>query len=262
MKTIPIVLLILFGLTGLQTKAQDFSKYDKGSYIKDKDSIYYRILFPENFDAKQKYPVLFFLHGSGERGSDNQKQLAHGGSLFLNKDNRKKFPAIVIFPQCPENDRWANVRFIDGKTGKERFIFTKGGKPTKIMHALLAMIDNILDKPYADKNQVYIGGLSMGGMGTFELLRRQPKTFAAAFSICGADTIANVNKYKKVPIWIFHGGKDDVVPPDFSKEIADHLKIIGREVKYTLYADANHNSWDPAFAEPQLLPWLFSHRKN
>lgn len=262
MKATHLILSVLLGIFSLNTEAQDFAKYDKGSYITKKDTISYRILFPENFNPLLKYPVVFFLHGSGERGNDNEKQLVHGGKLFLNKELRKKFPAIVIFPQCPQNDFWANVKFDDTQTGRNRFNFTKGGKPTRAMHALLGMIDNILDKPYADRNQVYIGGLSMGGMGTYEVLRRKSKTFAAAIAICGGDNIANVNKYKHVPLWIFHGGKDDVVSPELSKEIADHLKIIGKEVKYTLYADANHNSWDSAFAEPQLLPWLFSHKRK
>lgn len=256
-----LIFLVLLVITGFQVTAQDFSPYDKGSYIKGKDSISYRVLFPENFNSQQKYPIIFFLHGSGERGKDNQKQLEHGGKLFLNTDLRKEFPAIIVFPQCPENDYWANVQIKGGETGKNRFNFLKGGKPTPAMHALLGMIDDFLKKPFVDKKQVYAGGLSMGGMGTYELLRRKPKTFAAAFAICGGDNIANVKKYKKVPLWIFHGGKDNVVSPELSKEIADHLKIIGKEVKFTLYADANHNSWDSAFAEPQFLPWLFSHKK-
>ncbi|MBB5636333.1 putative peptidase [Pedobacter cryoconitis] len=260
MKHLQLILWFSLLLT-LQTKAQDFKKYDKGSFIDGKDSISYRILFPENFDPKQKYPVLFFLHGSGERGNDNTKQLTHGGKLFLRNDIRKQYPAIVIFPQCPEDSFWANVEMSSDSTGKRVFNYQKSGKPTKAMKALLGMIDNILDKPYINHQQVYIGGLSMGGMGTFELLRRKPKTFAAAFSICGGDNIANADKYKKIPLWIFHGGKDDVVPPAGSTAIANQLKIIGKEVKFTLYPDANHNSWDSAFAEPQLLPWLFSHKK-
>jgi len=240
--------------------AQDLAKFDKGSFVSKQDTIHYRILFPEAFDPQKKYPVVFVLHGRGERGSDNEKQLINGASLFLKPEVRSQFPAIVIFPQCPEDSYWANVKITADSTGKRSFSFQTRGKPTKSMHALLGMISNILEKPYADRKQVYVGGLSMGGMGTYELLRRKPKMFAAAFAICGGDTLANVKKYKYVPLWIFHGGKDDVVKPAYSIAISNQLKIIGKEVKFSYYPDDNHNSWDSAFAEPQLLPWLFSHR--
>ncbi len=259
MKSLNSILFFMLCFT-IAVRSQDFKKYDRGNYIKGKDSIYYRILFPENFNPQQKYPIVFVLHGLGERGRDNEKQLLHGGSLFLKADLRKQFPAIVVFPQCPVDSYWSNVEIKQDSTGKRQFNFKKGGKPTKAMHALNKMIDNLLEKPFTDQKQVYIGGLSMGGLGTYEILRRKPKIFAAAFAICGGDALANVKKYKDVPLWIFHGGKDNVVPPEFSKEIADLLKIIGTEVKYTMYPDVSHNSWDSAFAEPQFLPWLFSHR--
>lgn len=241
--------------------AQDFKKYDKGSFIKGKDSIYYRILFPENFNPAEKYPIVFFLHGSGERGNDNEKQLAHGGGLFLKDDVRKNFPAIIVFPQCPDNDFWANINNAKDESGKRKITFVEGGEPTKAMHALVGMVKDFLKKPFVNKEQVYIGGLSMGGMGTFELLRRKRNTFAAAISICGGDNTNNIKKYQKIPLWIFHGAKDDVVDPAFSMVIAERLKTVGDEVKFTLYPNANHNSWDSAFAEPELLPWLFSHKK-
>ena len=260
MKYLQLIMLTLL-ITAAQLHAQDLSNYNKGTYVKGNDSIHYQVLLPENFDESQKYPLLIFLHGSGERGSDNEKQLTHGGKLFLDSALRRKFPAIVVFPQCPENDRWTAVERIPGEKGKNAFAFKKGGKPTATMQALVKMTDDFLKRPFVDRKQVYVGGLSMGGMGTYELLRRKPKTFAAAFAICGGDNLANVKRYKHVPLWIFHGGKDDVVSPELSKEIADHLKVIGKEVKFTLYADDNHNSWDSAFAEPQLLPWLFSHKK-
>lgn len=254
-----VALALLFVATS--SNAQDFKKYDRGNFIKGKDSIYYRLLFPKNFDPKKKYPILFFLHGSGERGNDNEKQLTHGGKLFLKESVRKQFPAIIVFPQCSSDSFWANVDLTD-KSGKERFNFLTGGKPTKSMHALLGMIDNFLDKPYVDKNKVYIGGLSMGGMGTYELLRRKRKMFAAAFAICGGDNVANVRKYKKTPLWIFHGEKDNVVPVVLSTIISDQLQVLGVAPKITLYPKDNHNSWDSAFAEPELLPWLFSKERK
>jgi predicted peptidase len=260
MKRLPLLLLVLLSLA-MKSNAQDLTSFVKGIYVNKQDTMQYRVLFPEHFDPKQKYPVLFFLHGGGERGDDNEAQLIHGAKLFLDPEVRKEFPAIVIFPQCSKDSYWSNTNASTDSLGKRHFEFQKGGKPTKAMHALLGLVDDFLAKPYANKKQVYIGGLSMGGMGTYEMLRRKPRKFAAAFAICGGDNLANVNKYKKVPLWIFHGGKDDVVDPKFSKEIADQLKIIGKEVKYTHYPEANHNSWDAAFAEPTLLPWLFSHKK-
>jgi len=259
MKYFKVTLFLLFIFFSFNTGAQTFKKFDKGSYLSKQDSIYYRILFPEQFDPTQKYPVIFVLHGRGESGSDNEKQLTHGAKLFLKPAIRSKFPAIVIFPQCPEDSYWSNVKITADSAGKRRFDFQTGGKPTRAMHALLGMIDNILEKPYINKEKVFIGGLSMGGMGTYEVLRRKPRTFASAFAICGGDTTANVRKYKNVPLWIFHGGEDDVVNPKFSINIANQLKILGKEVKFNYYPEANHNSWDAAFAEPDLIPWLMSH---
>lgn len=241
-------------------QAQNLKQYDNGNYSKGKDTMAYRILFPDNFDPKKSYPILFFLHGRGESGSDNQKQLTHGANQFLHPKFRKDYPAIVVFPQCPADSYWANVDIRTIKDKRE-FHFVRGGKPTKAMHALLGMVDNLLDKPYIDPKQVYVGGLSMGGMGTYEILRRRTGKFAAAFAICGGDHVANVRKYKKIPLWIFHGEKDDVVPLAHSMTVVNQLKILGYEPKLTLYPEANHNSWDSAFAEPQLLPWLFSNRK-
>ncbi|AOM77127.1 prolyl oligopeptidase family serine peptidase [Pedobacter steynii] len=262
MSRLTLIISTILLISGLTIKAQDLKKYDKGNYIKGKDSIYYRILFPENFNANKKYPILFFLHGRGESGQDNQKQLTHGAKLFLKDDFRKQFPAIIVFPQCAENSFWANVEFGMDAQGKRNFNFQKGGRPTKAMHALLGMIDNFMDKPFVDQKRVYVGGLSMGAMGTYELLRRKKKLFAAAFAICGGDHVANVQKYKNIPLWIFHGEKDDVVPVVLSTIISDQLKVLGKEPKLTLYPNANHNSWDAAFADPKLLPWLFSNQKQ
>lgn len=260
MKYLKLVLLFIPLCFAVTLSAQDFSKFDKGGFVDKKDTIAYRILFPENFDPSKQYPVVFFLHGRGESGSDNEKQLTNGAKIFLEKGVRQQYPAIIIFPQCPADSYWANVKIEADSAGKRHFDFVKGGEPTKAMKALLGMIDNMLDKPYINKAQIYAGGLSMGGMGVYELLRRKPKTFAAAFAICGGDNLANINKYKHVPLWIFHGGKDNIVDPAFSTAIANQLKIVGKEVKFTLFPDAGHNSWDSAFAEPELVPWLFEHR--
>ena len=136
------VMLLFYSLN---TKAQDFNKYEKGMFIKGKDSIQYRILYPENFSQHKKYPILFMLHGSGERGDDNHMQLIHGGSLFLKEAVRKQFPAIVVFPQCTSDSYWANVLFTT-EDGKRQFNFQEKGQPTKSMQGLLGLLNNLLGK--------------------------------------------------------------------------------------------------------------------
>lgn len=237
--------------------------FDKGMYVNKTDTLPYRILMPRDFDPKVKYPLIIVLHGSGERGTDNEAQLKYGTGLFLSDGTRTNFPAIVVYPQCPKDSYWSNVKIQpDSVTHKRTFNFQEGGEPTKAMHALMGLVDNLLDKPYVNKHQVYVGGLSMGGMGTFEILRREPKVFAAAFAICGGDNTNNVKIYaKKVPLWIFHGAKDETVSLDHSQVIVEALKAVGADPKFTIYPNDGHNSWDDAFAEPELLPWLFSHKK-
>jgi predicted peptidase len=259
-----LVVMLGFGLAlPVLSHAQSAGKFEKGLYALKKDTLPYQILMPENFDPQKKYPLVIVLHGAGERGNDNQAQMKYGTGLFLNAASREKYPAIVIYPQCPANDFWSNVKIkIDSANKRAIFNFVEGGEPTKAMHALMGLVDNFLDKPYINKHQVYIGGLSMGGMGTFEILRREPKVFAAAFAICGGDNTNNAKIYaKKIPLWIFHGGKDDTVPVDHSKVMVAAIKAAGGDPKFTLYPNDGHNSWDDAFAEPELLPWLFEHVK-
>lgn len=260
--------ILIIGMLGLCLAFPVFGHaqtvaFDKGMYVNKSDTLPYRILLPGNFDPQKKYALLLVLHGSGERGNDNEAQLKYGTGLFLSEGTRSDYPMIVVYPQCPKDSYWSNVKITtDTITKKRVFNFTEGGEPTKSMHALLGLIDNFLDKPYVNKHQVYVGGLSMGGMGTFELLRREPKVFAAAFAICGGDNTNNAKIYaKRVPLWIFHGAKDETVSPDHSQVMVDAIKAAGGDPRFTLYPNDGHNSWDDAFAEPELLPWLVSHKK-
>jgi len=121
-------------------------------------------------------------------------------------------------------------------------------------------MDSFTSQNFVDINKIYVGGLSMGAMGTFELLARRPQMFAAAFAICGGANPEIIKEYpQNLNIWIFHGEKDNVVGSEFSKLMAREINSAGGNAKLSLYPDVNHNSWDPAFAEPYLLPWLFSH---
>jgi predicted peptidase len=261
MKKLLLIALPFFPSMAQSLSAQSLDEYKHKQYIKGTDTLLYRILYPVNFHPTNKYPVIFFLHGSGERGNNNTAQLIHGGKLFLKEDVRNTFPAIVIFPQCPKDSYWSNVK-ISTDQGKRSFSFQKGGEPTKPMELVMGLVKEVRSQKYANNDRIYLGGLSMGGMGTFELLRRKARYFAAAFSICGGDNVANVKKYRKVPLWIFHGAKDDIVDPSLSDLVVRELKRLGaKDIRQIIYPNANHNSWDAAFSEPDLLPWLFSHEK-
>lgn len=243
--------------------AQDKSLYEKHWFVQNGDTMPYRVLLPKNFDASKKYPLILLLHGAGERGRDNELQLVHGADLFLRDSIREKYPAIVVFPQCAANSFWSNVKFVfDSATKKRTFNFNVDGEPAVAMKLLLSLIKNLKQNYRLDKHRMYVGGLSMGGMGTFELVRREPALFAAAFPICGGANPATANKLKRTGWWVFHGLKDDVVDPELSKIMAEAIKQQGAEVKLTLYPNANHNSWDSAFAERDLIPWLFTHYKK
>jgi predicted peptidase len=254
-------LAILFlGLTEL-CSAQDFSAYQKLKFVYDKDTLPYRLLLPENYDGKKKYPVILFLHGRGESGIDNELQLTHGAKLFLLDSIRKKYPAIIVFPQCRETSYWSNVEITEDNTGKRLFNFSPVGKPTKDLALTEKLLRQLKHDLLVNKKQIYVMGLSMGGMGTFEIVRRNPKMFAAAIPICGGANPSTARQLRKTNWWIFHGAKDDVVNPDFSVQMATALQQQRANVQFTLYPNANHNSWDLAFAEPNLLNWLFSNKK-
>lgn len=242
--------------------AQDFSAYQRKWLVQGADTMPYRVLYPLNYDTSKKYPLIFFLHGSGERGTDNRKQLTHGARLFLKEENRINFPAIIVFPQCSVDGYWSNVLRMHDTTSKREFYFIKDGFPTRDMQLLMELVNYVLAKYPINKQKIYVGGLSMGGMGTFELVRRMPGTFAAAFPICGGANPATAKALKNTSWWIFHGGKDDVVVPSHSQKMMAALKQNKSSVKFTLYPNANHNSWDSAFAEPGLLPWLFAQKRK
>lgn len=254
-------LLALIGLP-LFSCAQK-SPYESKIFTLNGDTLPYRIMYPVDFDAAKQYPLLLILHGSGERGSNNEAQLVHGSDLFADPENREKFPAIVIFPQCPAEDYWASVERTLDEKGKRQFGFSGEFEPTHAMTLLISLLEEFREKPWVDLDRLYVGGLSMGGMGTFELLALRPDWFAAAFPICGGGDPASVTKYAgKTPLWIFHGEVDDVVPVSNSIEMADAINKAGGNARLTIYPNVGHDSWTPAFKEPELLLWISEQKKQ
>lgn len=257
------ILLILFLLVFCQNSAQA----QEGEYLKkqfttkDGHTLPYRILYPKNYTSKNKYPIVLFLHGAGERGTDNEIQLTHGAKLFAS--HQDDFPAIVIFPQCPKDSYWSSAQ-IDRSTSPLSISFDYKKNEIKWpLEAVLALVKEISKKESVDKKRIYVTGISMGGMGTFESISREPKLFAAAIPICGGGDTTYASVYaKKLPVWIFHGAADSVVSVELSRRMYSALKNQKARVTYTEYPGVDHNSWDKAFAEPEYLPWLFSQKRG
>lgn len=237
--------------------------YEKKEFVLSEGKVLpYRILYPENYDRTKKYPVILLLHGAGERGSDNQMQLIHGSKLFLKEENRKNFPAIVIFPQCPADNFWAAAK-VDRTKQPFKIEFDYAGEPNWPLVAANELVKKIAKEEAVDEKRIYISGLSMGGMGTFESVYRYPTLYAAALPICGGgNSMLYDERVKNIPFWVFHGAVDAVVSPKRSQEMVDRLKALKAKVKYTEYPGVNHNSWDNAFAEPDYLKWMFEQKKK
>ena len=239
--------------------SQELKLYEKENFVYENDTLNYRILKPLNYNPNEQYPVHLFLHGSGERGNDNSSQLTHGGKLFLKKENREKYNSWVIFPQCSENDRWPSLSSDQWNNSFDNKI----SKPNKSLGLVIRLMDVFIEKKQVDKHRIYVSGLSMGGMGTFEILFRRPNMFAAATPICGNGIPQLAKLYaNKVPVWIFHGSDDNVVSPKYSLAMAKAIIEAGGSPKMTLYENTGHGSWNNAFAEKDFLKWIHSKTNN
>jgi len=240
------------------------SKHDTGfidrSLLMSGTTYKYQVFLPENWTPKQKWPIILFLHGYGERGSDGLLQTDVGLPHAIRHD-RSRFPAIVVIPQCLMGHWWTQH---------------------EMEEMALAMLAHATKDFKGDPKHTYLTGLSMGGFGTWDIASRYPGKFAAAVPICGGIILSGnllkdfpdlakdaypddpksyaqvAQKIGKTPIWIFHGAADEVVPVENSRKMNEALKAAGGDVHYTEYPGVGHNSWDKAYAEPDIMPWLLS----
>lgn len=213
----------------------------------------YRLLAPEKVEPDEKYPLVLFLHGAGERGEDNERQLHNGGRRFVEADARQAFPCWVLAPQCPAGRYWVDM---DWRRGEER----QPPHPAAPLATCLDAISALEKEAPVDPQRIYVMGISMGGFGTWDLVTRYPDTVAAAVPICGGGDPRRAHVIHHLPLWVFHGAEDSVVPPEYSRRMVEAIRAVGGHPRYTEYAGVGHNSWDAALAEPELFPWLFSHR--
>lgn len=221
----------------------------------DGGTLNYRLLKPRNYDAAQKYPLVLFLHGAGERGADNAAQLKYGAPLFLKPDVREKYACFVVAPQCPAEQKWADIDWSsDTPTQPERVSAPMG--------LTLAAIEALQKEFSIDADRLYVTGLSMGGYGTWDLITRFPAKWAAAAPICGGGDKAKAALAKAVPVWAFHGVEDPAVKLARTVEMIDAIKAAGGNALFSEYPYLAHDSWTTAYQEPQFLPWLFAQRRG
>lgn len=237
-----------------------YNSYEKKAYINKGDTLRYRVMSPlaTETTARKKFPLLIFLHGSGECGTDNEKQLIHGGAFFADSLNRLRFPAYVIFPQCPATDSWVRIKDLPN----DAFELTDLPQPTTALKLVVALIREYSERADVDPKRIYICGISLGGMGTFDLICRYPQLFAAAVPICGAVNTDRLHKAVKIPVRMYHGDQDKIVATYYSRQASDKLKALGaKNASLIEIKGAGHVCWYKAFEQPDFLSWIFSQTR-
>jgi predicted peptidase len=252
-----LVLSLLF-LTGFMSiiKAQTMRFAARQFVDANGDTLNYRIS-TSDYNLSRKYPVVIFLHGSGERGKDNISQLKWGVQNFVTDKMMMSHPAIVIAPQCPRNEQWSN--YTPDTLHNEIRLNPKPSLPMKLTMELLDTL--IADMP-VDTSRIYITGLSMGGYGTYDAIERWPNRFAAAVPVAGAGDPTLVHRIVHLPIWDFHGADDPIVNPVYSRKMINALLKAGAHPGFTEYPGVGHFSWVPAYSNTQVLDWMFRQHRS
>lgn len=199
------------------------------------------LYIPEGYPrSRGEWPLVLFLHGKGERGDDLSLVTRHGLAKEIAR-GEAEFPFIAVSPQCPDTAMWAD--------------------PSQI-EVLDALIDDLVARHRIDEDRIYVTGMSMGGAGTWTLAAAYPDRFAAIAPVCGRNDPAIAPTIAHLPIWIFHGEKDAVVPVWHSRNIAAALEAEGADFRLTIYPDATHDSWSRTYANPELYAWMLGHRRG
>lgn len=231
------LLTILFIFVVMAAYSQDMKRQTAHRFNKEitiEIDLDYLLYLPDGYNENDELPLMIFLHGAGERGSDISKVKVHGPPKIVETDD---MPFIILSPQCPA-DQWWNIRDLD------------------------YLLEEILKNYNIDQDRIYLTGLSMGGFGTWAWAAEHPEKFAAIAPICGGGDPRLAGALVDIPAWVFHGAKDKVVPITGSSEMVDALKELGADIKFTIYPEAGHDSWTETYANPDLYEWFLSHQKK
>jgi predicted peptidase len=207
----------------------------------------YRLFVPPGYSDQKAHSLVLWLHGAGGAGTDNIAQISDdqvpGTRLWTDPKNQAKYPALVLVPQNPGS--W--VDRIDQLTPE--------------MHLVLGILESIKKEFNIDAARVYVAGQSDGGYGTWNLITQRPQLFAAAIPLCAGGDPRLAPRIAKMPVWVFHGQRDDVIPASESRKMIAAIRKAGGSPKYTEYARAGHDIWERTFSEPQLVSWLFAQHR-
>lgn len=247
-------MVTVFMLLGELRSTAQSAKFGTDRFISVRgDTLPYRLLMPDanNF---RRYPLIIFLHGSGERGNDNEAQLKWGAINFTSDENMFRFPAFVLAPQCPSGQNWANL----SRNGTQLSLLPT---PSAAMASLFDLIEKLKKNLRIDTTRIYITGLSMGGFGTYDALMRHPEMFAAAVPVCGGGDTSKAPVIAQIPMWIIHGAEDPAVSPAMSYDMVQALTKAGARPGFTMYPEVGHFSWIGAYSDQQVMAWLFRQHK-
>ena len=251
--------VVMFSLPSFCQRNDRNERFFGREYRKGGDVLRYRVWFPPGYDADGlKFPLFIFLHGEDERGSDNVMQLKYGGKIYKEQTIQDYYPAVVLLPQCPEEDAWAYYNTLDDGEVE----IPSNPDESRSSKVLRALIQHYLNKPYVDKSQVYIVGMANGAFGALDMVARYPRLFTAAVSMGGAIDAQRYAKLKKFPIRFFHGTDDRIVPIDKVREVNNQLKSNGCPSELVEYPGTGHDSWTIALSSSDFMEWIFSKKKK
>lgn len=248
------MLLFIFGLAGAvqaQTRMPAQRIIDGFSARVYRNSLGeampYRLFVPRGYNRQRSYPLVLWLHGSGGAGTDNIAQISDdqvsGTRAWTKPKIQEKYPSFVLVPQNPGS--WVDK--IDELTPK--------------MLLVLGMLESIKEEFEIDTARIYVAGQSDGGFGVWNLITQRPDVFAAAIPLCGGGDERLATRLAKMPLWVFHGQRDDVIPVSESRNMIAAIRQAGGQPKYTEYPRIGHELWKRTFAEPELVPWLFAQHR-
>lgn len=249
MNRLLLLSLIVVLVSTTPVSAQDATGFLDRAIEMEGEMHRYQVFVPSDYESDREWPIILFLHGAGERGTDGlfQTEIGLGSAI---RRFAERFPAIAVFPQVPRESNWVETAPV-----------------------AMAALEHTESEFNTDPDRVYLTGLSMGGHGTWHLAYSYPERWAAVVPICGwieplrqwpgiasnaADPYATVAEaLKDVPIWIFHGSDDPVVPVDEARRMQEALQDVGAPVTYSEFEGVGHDSWTPAYRSPDLATWLF-----